>query len=190
MNVRLHIPTRALAPAAVLAALALGGCGSDEESAPIPREQVAQLERNLGSMERRIERGGAACDDIFNSDSPDEPPIRQTLEQIPQDVDAEVRDALNRSFDRLFELARERCEEEAQQDTTPTEPTPAPAPTPPPPEPEPTTPTTTEEEPQGEREEKPEEPPKPRPNENGNGGGAPDQDGGGGGAGGGARPGE
>src|SRR3712207_7420739 len=43
------------------------------------------------------------------------------LDRIPSSVDADVRRALRDSFDRLFELASTQCDEEAGQETTPTE---------------------------------------------------------------------
>ena len=109
----------------VVCALALGGallgaCGSDEEEQgrPIPASQASALDRELDAVQRRLEVGGGACRDIENRSRPD---VQGILDRIPQDVDPEVRDALERSFERLFELSATQCDEEKGQDTTPTE---------------------------------------------------------------------
>ena len=107
-----------------LCALALGGglvagCGGDEEEGrPIPSAQVTALNRELDTVERRLEVGGGACGDIERRSRSD---VQGIIDQIPQDVDPEVRDALQRSFERLFELSASQCDEEKGQDTTPTE---------------------------------------------------------------------
>ena len=105
---------------AVLAALvAIGaGCGQDEEGAPIPADLAGTLERRLEVVQSQFEEGGGACADILDKTRP---VIEQDLDQVPSDVDADVRSALRRSFDRLFELAESDCDEQAGQETTPTE---------------------------------------------------------------------
>jgi hypothetical protein len=120
---------------ALVAAIALSGCGSDKEGKPIPRAQAQALERRLDEVQRRFDAGGGACGDI---DSDSRPAIEQLLGEIPASVDADVRQAARESFDRLFTLTAEQCDEQKGQDTTP-ETTPAPLPTP-----EPTTETQTQ----------------------------------------------
>jgi hypothetical protein len=112
--------TRSSICAATLCAAVLGACGSgdDEKGRPIPTSQVAALERELDAVKRRFEHAGGACGDIENRSRPD---VQGILDQIPGDVDPEVRDALQRSFDRLFELSAAQCDEEKGEDTTPTE---------------------------------------------------------------------
>jgi hypothetical protein len=107
--------------ALALAAAALGACGSDDEEnkgRPIPASQVTALDRELDAIQRRLEVGGGACGDIETRSRSD---VDGILAQVPQDVDPEVRDSLQRSFERLFELAASQCDEEKGQDTTPTE---------------------------------------------------------------------
>ena len=107
--------------ALALGAAVLGACGSDdekEEGRPIPASQVTALERELDAVESRLKVGGGACGDIESRSRSD---VDGILAQVPQDVDPEVRDALRRSFERLFELAASQCDEEKGQDTTPTE---------------------------------------------------------------------
>jgi hypothetical protein len=120
---------RHLAPAACLVALAAGtvaaGCGADDEGAPIPTNVADQLQTRLDEVERRFEFGNGACADIENDSKP---AVEQLVASVPNDVDADVRQALRESFDRLFELTAEECEQ--QQTETPPEPEPAPAPEP------------------------------------------------------------
>ena len=108
--------------ALVLGAAVLGACGGDgdeeEQGRPIPASQVTALDRELDAVQRRLRVGGGACGDIETRSRSD---VDGILAQVPQDVDPEVRDALQRSFERLFELAASQCDEEKGQDTTPTE---------------------------------------------------------------------
>ena len=140
MNV-LKRTNRHLAPAACLVVLAAGalavGCGSDDEGAPIPANIADQLQTRLDEIERRFEFGNGACADI-ESDS--KPAVEQLVASVPNDVDADVRQALSESFDRLFELTAEQCE----QQQTETQPAPAPVPEPEPVPTEPAPPETTE----------------------------------------------
>lgn len=135
--------TLVLALAACLAA----GCGSDEEGRPIPGEIAGELQAQLNSIQDRFEfPDGAACGDITAGTDPNTTRVRNLIDSLPDDVDADVRDALRQSFDRLFELVQRECAEEPEQtetETTETEPPPTetiPTETVPPPE---TTPTET-----------------------------------------------
>jgi hypothetical protein len=118
-------PTYALL--ALVGAIAVSGCGSDGEGKPIPREQAQALESRLDEVQRRFDAGGGACGDI-QSDS--RPAVEQLLSQIPSSVDPDVRRAARESFDRLFSLTSEQCDEQKGQNTTPEQTTPAPEPTP------------------------------------------------------------
>jgi hypothetical protein len=128
---------RHLAPAACLVALVAGtlaaGCGSDDEGTPIPANIADQLQTRLDEIQRRFEFGNGACADIENDSKP---AVEELVASVPNDVDADVRQALEESFDRLFELTAEQCEQ--QQTETQPEPEPEPAPAPEP-EPAPTT---------------------------------------------------
>jgi uncharacterized membrane protein YgcG len=177
---------RHLAPAAWLVALAAGalaaGCGSDDEGAPIPANISNQLQTRLDEVERRFEFGNGACADIENDSKP---AVEELVSSVPNDVDADVRQALGESFDRLFELAAEQCEQ--QQTETQPAPTPAPEPEPVPTEPAPPETTETEAPPQTETTPPPEQTetsPPPTQGEEGEGGeGGDGGEGGGSGAG-------
>jgi hypothetical protein len=116
----------------VLAAGLGAGCGSDDqEGEPIPPDAAAALQRQLESIENRFQFGGGACADITGNDSPNSTEVRSVLDSLPEDVDPDVRDALEQSFDRLFELVQEQCDDEPseqqqeqQQEAPPVETTP------------------------------------------------------------------
>lgn len=99
-----------------LAAGLAAGCGSDDdpEGAPIPEQAAVDLESRLAEVERRLEAGGGACADIQNDTMPS---VEAIVASLPSDVDADVRDALQESFDRLFQLSEQQCDEEAGQET-------------------------------------------------------------------------
>ena len=113
MTIRLPHILLALALTALVA-----GCGSDKEGKPIPADQAAALQKQLDSIDNRFDFGDGACADI---ESKSIPAVRQELDSIPSSVGSDVRDALRRSFDRLFELTATQCDEQRGQDTTPTD---------------------------------------------------------------------
>jgi outer membrane biosynthesis protein TonB len=144
----------------LLAAGLAAGCGGDDEpeGAPIPQQAANDIESRLGEVERRMSAGGGACADIQNDTKP---AVDQIVASLPSDVDPDVRNALQDSVDRLFDLTGQECDEDKGQNTeTPEEP-------PPPPETETQTeteevptepaPTETEEVPPPEEEQPPEE---------------------------------
>jgi hypothetical protein len=119
----------------LILALACGlgaGCGGgdDEGGEPIPPDQAAALERQLESIENRFQFGGDACADITGNTDPNTTPVRSVIDSLPQNVDPDVRDALDQSFERLFELVQQQCDTEKGQepaapvDTGPTAPPP------------------------------------------------------------------
>jgi outer membrane biosynthesis protein TonB len=107
----------------VLAA-GLAGCGGDDEpeGAPIPQQAATDLESRLDEVQRRMDAGGGACADIQNDTKP---AVDSIVSSLPAGVDADVRDALQESFDRLFQLSEQDCDEQAGQETEP-EPVPPP----------------------------------------------------------------
>ena len=109
------------AAAACLAFVALAaGCGADEEGQPIPPRFATALENRLDRVQQAISEGSLeACQQAIDIDLE----VQQIVDSVPGDVDEEVRDALRRSFDRLFELVGQECNErdETETETTPTE---------------------------------------------------------------------
>ena len=102
----------------VIAAIAAAGCGADEETKPsIPAEDAQALEARLDEVQRRFDAGGGACGDIVNDT---QPAVESIIASLPSSVDADVRGAVSDSFDRLFELSAEQCDDQ-EQSTTPTE---------------------------------------------------------------------
>jgi hypothetical protein len=99
------------------ACLAAAGCGGDKEKGrPIPRAQAAELERRLSEAENRLANGSAgACRDILIDTRP---AVQATLKTLPRTVDADVRSALEQSFQNLWNLVDSEC-----QNLTPDQPT-------------------------------------------------------------------
>jgi hypothetical protein len=105
--------------AACAASLAVAACGSDEEGGdPIPSDVAARLEQRLNVVEAQFKEAGGACEDLQNETFQ---VIEQDLQSLPEDVDPDVRRALEESFVRLRDLSASECDDEKGQETTPTE---------------------------------------------------------------------
>lgn len=174
---------RQILPALVAGlALAGAGCGSTAEEEPdpgrgLPQSFVDALEPRLEEVQRRYDDGvdngnPGSCEDIAGDSfagSPDEPGIDEILAGLPQDVDPDLRRAVERSVENLRTLT-EDCVEQAE--AAAPEPEPEPVPVEPEPE-EPTPETTPDEEPeegrggqrerQQQRQRQPEPAPEPEP---------------------------
>jgi hypothetical protein len=124
---------------ALAAGLVVGGCGGDDEGAPIPAETATALNAELDGVQARLDQGSAgACQDILEGPrDPNMERAQELIDSMPDDVDSDVRSALQDSFDRLWELVQEDCDEKAQEEQSQREEQPEP-------EPEATTPTDTE----------------------------------------------
>jgi hypothetical protein len=120
---------------AALAALAVAGCGDDEQprGEKLPPEVTQTLQQQLESIGDRVAAGVAgACDDIYASESEggNIEPIDAALSSIPSDVDPEIRFALEQSVERLTQLVDQECaairsaEQEQQDPLTEEEPPP------------------------------------------------------------------
>jgi hypothetical protein len=101
----------------LLAVLVLGvvlaGCGGDKEGKPLPAAQVQLLNGRLDEAERRLADGSeGACKDILGDTQPE---VGRIIDSLPDDVDADVKDALTESFDNLWGLVDDRCQEIADQ---------------------------------------------------------------------------
>ena len=114
---------------ALAACLLAAGCGSDEEGAGIPRSSAAALDGQLESIQKRFDFGGAACTDITDGNDPNTTAVQNVIKSLPANVDADVRDALEQGFDRLFQLVEEQCKKPQTETETETVTESAPPPT-------------------------------------------------------------
>jgi hypothetical protein len=117
------------------ACLAAAGCGSDDEGGKkIPAATAAALQQQLDGAQARLDNATAgACKDILEGPrGPNRPAVQQLIDGLPNDVDPDVRDALQESFDNLWSLVESKCEDlkpdeptqtetQTQPETTPTE---------------------------------------------------------------------
>jgi hypothetical protein len=161
------------------ACLAAAGCGSDDEGGkPIPADTAAALETQLDGVQARLDNGTeGACKDILEGTrGPNRDAVQQLLDGLPSDVDPDVRDALEQSFDNLWSLVESKCEDlQADEPTqTQTQPEPETETTEVPTETVETTP------PETDTETNPEEAPLPPEGDGENGGSVPETDSGGG----------
>jgi hypothetical protein len=116
--------------------LVAAGCGGDEEGEPLPAAQVQLLDGRLDETERRLDDGSAgACRDILNDTRPE---VQKIIDSLPSDVDSDVRSALEESFNNLWDVVQQDCDDKAaneesqQQEEQPAEPEPTPTETTPP----------------------------------------------------------
>jgi len=117
-----------LAAALVGVALAAAGCGGDEEGKPIPAATAGDLGAQLDDVQARLDQGSpGACRDILEapeSRGADKQQVQDLIDSMPDDVDSDVKSALQDSFDNLWDLVEQECEDkesEQEQNTTPTE---------------------------------------------------------------------
>lgn len=163
---------RQLLPALLVGTvLAAAGCGSSSEEEPepgrgLPQSFVDQLEPRLEEVQRRyddgVENGNVgSCEDIAGDSFAGPAGIDEILTTLPQDVDPQLRRAVERSVENLRTLT-EDCVEQAEEAA----PEPAPAP-----EPVPVEPIPEEEVPEEEPEEKDKDKDKDKNGGGGNGNG-------------------
>ena len=101
------------AAAAIAATLALAACGGDDEPDPsIPRDDAETLVATLDEVRENIDVG--SC--LVATDKVQE--FQDELDQLPDDVDNEVVDGLERGAQNLLGLVDEQCEEPAPETTT------------------------------------------------------------------------
>ncbi len=118
--------------------VALAGCGGDDKGKPIPAATATALNTELNGVQARLDNGTAgACKDILEgSRGPNKDRVNELIDSMPDDVDSDVRSALEDSFDNLWDLVQQECDdrqtkedeakqqEQQPQETTPTETTP------------------------------------------------------------------
>jgi hypothetical protein len=99
---------------ALTACLAATGCGSDDEGGKeLPANTAAALEDQLNRVQDRLDNGSeGACRDILEGPrGPNRDAVQQLLDGLPNDVDPDVREATQESFDNLWSLVESKCEE-------------------------------------------------------------------------------
>jgi hypothetical protein len=113
---------RMLAAVACGLALLVAGCGSDEEGKGIPKSSVADLERSLDSVQNRVEAGPGACKEVTDGGDTDVSVVQSKIDALPSDVDKDVKNALQDSFDHLWNLVKDECSKtQTETNTTTTE---------------------------------------------------------------------
>jgi hypothetical protein len=146
-------PRRSLLSLALgaVCAIALAACGSDDRTGQLPPENASVMR---GALEdARAEESEGDCDGVADAAGN----LQTEIDELPEDVDPELRDALTQGAENLAQLAQnpDTCEDQQQQTTTTTEEIPT----------ETAPPTTTTEETTTTTEEEPEEdggpPPQP-----------------------------
>jgi hypothetical protein len=101
----------------VLAAcVAAAGCGSDDEGGKqIPADTAAALEAQLDKVQDRLNNGTeGACKDILEAPperGPNREAVQELIDGLPNDVDPDVREATQESFDNLWSLVESKCED-------------------------------------------------------------------------------
>jgi hypothetical protein len=137
MSLRRGHSTLALAGIAVV--LAGSGCGGDAEPRGIPQRDAQFLLSELEETQRRVD--ARACNDVEQGNLIR---MQRNVDNMPDDVAENVRDALSESIDNLSQLVEDQCKPKPK-------PKPVPEPTPTETTPDTTTteeqPTTTEEQP-------------------------------------------
>jgi hypothetical protein len=106
------------------ACLAAAGCGSDDEGGkPIPAATASALQQQLDGVQARLDNATpGACKDILEGPrGPNRAAVQQLIDGLPNDVDPDVRDALQESFDNLWSLVESKCEDLKPDEPTQTE---------------------------------------------------------------------
>jgi hypothetical protein len=100
---------------ACAAALAVGGCGSDDTEGPgVPAASVQAIDSQLDELMRRVDvRITGACRDAQEQNIPD---LESQVLRLPDDTDPEIRQALSESIDRLKSLLDDECTDVAKQE--------------------------------------------------------------------------
>ena len=111
---------------ALAACLAAAGCGSDDEGGkPIPAAQADQLRNQLDIVQARLDNGSeGACKDVLEAEDANDDAVMEILNSLPNGVDPDVRDALEESFDNLWSLVENECNDLKPEEPTETQATP------------------------------------------------------------------
>jgi hypothetical protein len=120
-------PKRIFVLALVAVAIAAAGCGGDKEGKGIPVATANGLHTQLENVQARIDQGSAgACKDIIEapaSRGSNKQQVQDLIDSMPDDVDADVKSALQDSFDHLWDLVDQDCQDKSDNENTNTTPT-------------------------------------------------------------------
>jgi hypothetical protein len=113
-------PKAIFAVLALAASLAIAGCGSDDESqGDLPADDAATLLGQLEEVQANLDVGSCfvAADEADN--------LIADIQDLPSDVDADLREALERGAEQLRDLVEDpdQCERPTTVETTTEEPT-------------------------------------------------------------------
>jgi hypothetical protein len=99
------------------ALLLLPGCGDDKKGKPIPAEQADSLIKNIQAADQYSADGRCARAQTKVRDA------KFVLSQVPQSVDADVRQGISDGLNHMSSLIQNECErpQNTQTETTPTE---------------------------------------------------------------------
>jgi len=116
----------ALVLALALAAPVMAGCGGNDKGDPIPAATADSLNAQLDGVQARLDQGSAgACKDILEAPrGPNKQQVQDLIDSLPDSVDSDIKSALQDSFDNLWDLVDQECQDKAdktQTNTTPTE---------------------------------------------------------------------
>ena len=115
----------ALVLALALAAPVMAGCGGNDKGDPIPAATADSLNAQLDGVQARLDQGSAgACKDILEGPrGPNKQQVQDLIDSMPDDVDADVKSALQDSFDHLWDLVDQDCQDKSDNENTNTTPT-------------------------------------------------------------------
>lgn len=112
----------ALVAVAIAVAVAVAGCGGDKEGKGIPVATATGLQAQLDKVQARLDEGSAgACKDILEapaSRGSNKQPVQDLIDSMPDDVDSDVKSALQDSFDHLWDLVQQECDDKASKTET------------------------------------------------------------------------
>jgi hypothetical protein len=116
----MSVPARIFALALVAACLAVAGCGGNDNGSPIPAATARSLDAQLDGVQARIDQGSeGACKDILEGPrGPNKQQVQDLIESLPDSVDADVRSALQDSFDNLWDVVQQECDDKASKTET------------------------------------------------------------------------
>jgi hypothetical protein len=106
--------------ALVVVAVAAAGCGGDKAGKGIPAATATRLDAQLDNVQARLDQGSVgACKDIIEGPrGPNKQQTQDLIDSMPGDVDSDVKSALQDSFDNLWDLVQQECDDKASKTET------------------------------------------------------------------------